>query len=279
LKIDLYSISGTNSTETIIYIINLNQYVMKKISLRIFICLMTLVMFACTPKVKNDPLSIYRELDLNASPNTLTGKEKESGWLLLFDGTTAGWRGYNMSGFPDCWMIEDGCLTMTTEGGGESQDIITDKSYRSFAFSVEYKLSQGANSGIIYQIAEDSKYKYPYETGPEVQIIDHVTYPGVLEDWQSCGANYAMYPPLTKPYKPIGEWNHLLLVVNGNHVTQILNGEIVVEYEKNSEEWIKLRNSGKWSDYPDYGKYDEGHISLQNHGSRVWFRNIKLKEL
>jgi len=84
---------------------------------------------------------------------------------------------------------------------------------------------------------------------------------------------------MVKPYKPVGEWNQAMLVVDGNNVTQILNGEVVVKYVKNSEEWVKLRNSGKWSAYPDYGKYDEGHISLQNHGTKVWYRNIKLKEL
>jgi hypothetical protein len=93
------------------------------------------------------------------------------------------------------------------------------------------------------------------------------------------GANYAMYPPKSFPAKPVGEWNHLMLVVNGNHVTQILNGVIVVEYDKYSADWKKLRDSGKWKDYPDYGKYDEGNISLQNHGTQIWFHNIKLKEL
>ena len=69
-----------------------------------------------------------------------------------------------------------------------------------------------------------------------------------------------------------------MLVVNGDHVTQIINGVVVVEYVKNSDEWVKLRNSGKWSAFPDYGKFDQGHISLQNHGTQVWFRNIKLNE-
>jgi len=253
---------------------------MKKRSFQIIGWGCIMIMSACSPGTKNDAVSIYAELDKTATPNTITDKEKAAGWQLLFDGTnTTGWRGYNMSIFPDCWKIEDGSFTMITEGGGESQDIITDKSYRSFAFSVEFKLSTGANSGIIYQIAEDPKYKFPYETGPEVQIIDDAGYQGKLEDWQTCGANYAMYPALKQPVKPVGEWNHLLIVVHGNKVTQMMNGEVIVEFEKYSEEWTRLRNSGKWSQFPDYGKYDEGHISLQNHGSKVWFRNIKLKEL
>ncbi len=184
-----------------------------------------------------------------------------------------------MAGIPDCWIIEDQSLTMTTEGGAESQDIITDKTYKDFAFTAEFKLTKGANSGIIFQVMEDTLYKFPYETGPEFQVIDRENWPDPLEDLQTCGANYAMYSPRVKPFKPVGEWNRLLIVVKGNKVTQILNGEVTVEYEKYSDEWTKLRNSGKWADYPDYGKYDEGHISLQNHGTKVWYRNIMIKEL
>lgn len=253
---------------------------MKKLTIEILLGLMTVVIISCGKSTNKDAKALYAELDKNSTPNTLSNKEKKKGWQLLFDGkTTDGWHGYNMKVFPDCWAIEDASFTMNSKGGGEDQDIITDKKYRNFAFSVDYKLTKGANSGIIYQVAEDPKYKYPYETGPEFQVIDHESWPDPLETWQINGANYAMYPPMAKPYKAVGEWNHLFLVVEGNKVTQILNGEVVVKYDKNSEEWKKLRNSGKWSNFPDYGKYDEGHISLQNHGTKVWYRNIKLKEI
>jgi hypothetical protein len=168
---------------------------------------------------------------------------------------------------------------MNTKGSAESLDIITDKSYKRFAFSLEYKLTKAANSGVIFQIAEDAKYKFPYETGPEFQVIDHQNWPDKLEDWQLNGANYAMYPPMAKPYKALGEWNQLCLIVDGNSVTQILNGVVVAKYEKYSDEWTKRKNSGKWTAFPDWGKYDEGHISLQNHGTKVWYRSIKIKEL
>ncbi len=241
---------------------------------------MAIVIISCGKFNPKDALNLYSGLDKNAAPNFLTEKEKENGWQLLFNGiNTDGWHGYNMTVFPDCWAIEDGSFTMNSQGGGEDQDIITNKKYRNFAFYVEYKLTKSANSGIIFQIEEDTIYRYPYETGPEFQVIDHENWPDPLEDWQINGANYAMYPPMVKPYKPVGEWNQLFLVVNGNEVTQILNGEVVVKYEKNSEEWLTLRNSGKWSNFPDWGKFDEGHISLQNHGTRVWYRSIKLKEI
>lgn len=242
--------------------------------------LLAVILVSFSPAKKNDAQSLNSELDKNAPVNTLTKKEAKNGWQLLFDGKNfTGWHGYNMKGIPDCWIIEDQSLTMTTEGRGESQDIVTDKTYTKFVLSAEFKLTKGANSGIIFQIKEDPKYKFPYETGPEYQVMDHLNWPDKLEDWQICGANYAMYPPKAKPFKPFGEWNQALLVVDGNHVTQMLNGVVVVEYEKYSDEWKKLRASGKWAAFPDYGKFDEGCISLQNHGTKVWYRNLKIKQL
>lgn len=258
---------------------------MKKLLPIIFFLLVTTAFFSCKPKqtavvVNTDPVALYTEINKSAPINTLPEAEVKAGWQLLSNGKDfTGWNGYNLNGIPDGWVIEDGCFTMTTTGGAESQDIITEKVYKSFAFFVEFKLDTAANSGIIYQIKEDTMYQFPYETGPEFQVIDHENWPDSLADWQICGANYAMYPPKVQPFKPVGEWNQAFLVVNGNKVTQILNGEIVVEYEKYSDEWNELRNSGKWSDFPDYGKYDEGHISLQNHGTQVWYRNVKIKEL
>jgi hypothetical protein len=253
---------------------------MKNQVVQILLLAMMAVIISCGKSNNKDPKVLYAELDKKAAPNTLTAKEKKNGWQLLFDGKSKdGWHGFNMKVFPDCWALEDGSFTMNSQGGAENQDIITNKKYRNFALSLEYKLTKAANSGIIFQVAEDTIYKFPYETGPEFQVIDHENWPDKLEDWQINGANYAMYPPMAKPFKAVGEWNHLFLVVNGNFVTQILNGVVVVQYEKNSEDWKKLRNSGKWSSFPDWGNYDEGYISLQNHGTKVWYRSIKLKEI
>lgn len=254
---------------------------MKSIKKIILATLIVFVSTACTGTSKEDPINLYNQIDRSSTPNTLSSSERKSGWEILFDGkSTNGWRSYNSNIFPNCWMIEDNSLTMTSTSGHEDLDIITEKEYdNNFALSVDFKLTIGANSGIIYQALESSRYKYPYETGPEFQIIDQDNWPDPLEDWQICGANYAMYPPKSLPSKPVGEWNSLMLVVDGNHVTQIINGEVVVEYVKNSDDWTKRRNSGKWEDYPDWGKFDKGHIVLQNHGTKVWFRNIKIKEL
>ena len=254
---------------------------MKKTVFNYMLLCLLLSCSTCGTVQNPDALSLMAELDKNAPVNQLSSKEKKLGWELFSDGKSYdNWHGYNMDGVPDCWIIEDGAFKVLTEGGEESnKGLVTDKVYKDFAFALEFKVDKAANSGIIFQVAEDPKYTYAYETGPEFQVIDHENWPDTLEDLQICGANYAMYPPKVKPFKPAGEWNQLFLMVKGNKVTQILNGEIVVEYEKYSEEWMKLRNSGKWTDYPDYGKFDEGHIALQNHSTTVWYRSIKLKEL
>jgi len=251
---------------------------------KMFLCTMAFVSLFCisfTGEKKDPALVLYDEVANPETANILTAKQKSQGWQLLFDGKTgAGWHGYNQQGIPDCWAIEDGTFTMNSVGGGEEQDIITDKVYKNFAFSVEYKMTPRANSGIIYQVKEDAKYTFPYETGPEFQIADYNPQPGrTINELQIHGANYAMYAPIEKPYLPIGEWNRMLLLVKDNEVTHVLNGVVVVRYTKYSDEWQELRDSGKWTDFPDYGKFDEGHISLQNHGTKVWFRDIKLKEL
>jgi hypothetical protein len=251
-------------------------------ALRVFLVTVFMVSLFSCQKDKSPTEKLYAEIDLSAAPNTLTDKEKQAGWQLLFDGKTfSGWHGYNMQGIPDVWAIEDGSFTMSQTGGQESQDIITDNIYKNFALTVEYKLSKGSNSGIVFQIKEDTLYAFPYETGPEFQLIDQENFPWPtpLEEWQIHGANYAMYPPKAAPYHPINEWNRLLLVVDGNHVTQLINGVETVSYDKYSDDWTQRRNAGKWVDFPDYGKFDEGNISLQNHGTKLWYRNVKIKKL
>jgi hypothetical protein len=259
---------------------------MKKLRLGMILTVLVAVAMSCVKLAdSNDPKALFAEVAKNQAPNTLASPEKKNGWQLLFDGkTTDGWHGYNMKIFPDCWTIEDGSLTMNTTGSQESQDIITNDKYKNFALSLEYKLTKAANSGVIFQVAEDTAYKFPYETGPEFQVIDHENWTlSVLEDVQKNGANYAMYAPKylpeEHPYKPLGDWNRILLYVKGDSVTQILNGVVVVKYVKHSDEWNALRNSGKWAAYPDWGKFDEGFISLQNHGTKVWYRDIKIKKL
>jgi hypothetical protein len=214
----------------------------------------------------------------------LRADEKKAGYVLLFDGATMkGWHGYNGQKTP-AWKIADCSLeTAGTEGNyGSDQraDLSTDQQFTNFELSLEWKASKGGNSGVMYGVVEDPKYKTAWMTGPEYQFIDDVGFPEKLEEWQKAAANYAMHVPnAQKQLKPVGEWNTTKIVVNGKHVEHWLNGKKVLEFERWNDEWKKLRDSGKWKEAPDYGSAATGHIVLQDHGSAFAFRNIKLRPL
>ena len=216
--------------------------------------------------------------------NVLTPAEKTAGWQLLFDGkTTGGWHGYNGKATP-AWSIDDCALkTAGTEGNYGSDkraDLVTDREFTNFEISIDWKATKGGNSGLMYGVVEDKKYDAAWKTGPEYQFIDDVGFPEKLEPWQLAGANYAMHlPNKEKQLKPVGEWNNTKIVVNGNHVEHWLNGKKIVEFERWTDEWKKLRDSGKWKEAPDYGLAKAGRIVLQDHGSVFWFRNVKIRPL
>jgi hypothetical protein len=219
-----------------------------------------------------------------AGANTLTAAEKAAGWQLLFDGKSlAGWHGYN--GQPlTAWKVEDCALqTVGTEGNYGSDkraDLVTDREFTSFEVRLDWKASKGGNSGIMYGVVEDEKYDAPWKTGPEYQLIDDVGFPEKLEEWQKAGADYAMHlPNAEKRLKPVGEWNTSRIVVSGAHVEHWLNGKKILEFERWTPEWKKLRDSGKWKDAPDYGLAKTGRIALQDHGSVFWFRNVEIRPL
>ena len=210
--------------------------------------------------------------------NTLTDAEKKDGWKLLFDGKSLnGWRMYQNKP-ADCWGVKNGeiyCKGSETDKSDLRADLITTDMYENYELSVDWKIAPTGNSGIIYHVNEDNKASY--ESGPEYQLIDDEGYPGKLEDWQKTGADYAMYTATSRPVKPIGEYNTSKIVVKGAHREHWLNGVKVVEFEAWSDDWNKRKATGKWKDTPGYGMAKKGHICLQDHGSGVWFKNVKIR--
>ncbi|MES2890546.1 MAG: DUF1080 domain-containing protein [Bacteroidota bacterium] len=208
-------------------------------------------------------------------------KGKEN-WISLFDGKTLnGWHGFNKSGEIKNWAIEDGamvCLGAAADAHGG--DIVTNEAYDNFELKWEWKISKGGNSGVMYHVVESEKYKAPYETGPEYQMIDDIDFPQKLEDWQKTGADYAMNTANDqKKVMPIGEWNTSRIIFDKGHVEHWLNGKKIIDFQAWDAKWNKEKAEGKWKDYPDYGLAKTGLIALQDHGNKAYFKNIMIRKL
>ncbi len=206
--------------------------------------------------------------------------------VALFDGKTpAGWRGYDSTGFPSgFWKIERGeLISIKNVGAGagkaEAVDLITTKTYKNYVLELDFKLTNHANSGILYRVVE-LKNRPSWNGAPEFQLLDDPAYKAEgLKDIQMSGSDYDMYAAKSKVLKRTGSWNHVKLVVNGNHVEHWLNGVKVVEYTLGSDGWKKRYALSKFASYPEYGKQATGYIALQNHHEEVHFKNIMLQEL
>jgi hypothetical protein len=213
-----------------------------------------------------------------AAPNTLTDKEKADGWKLLFDGkTTDGWHAYRGKEVGDRWKVIDGALVVSPKNGKNGGDIVTNDDYDNFDLTFEWKVTEGANSGVMYRVSEEKDA--PYETGPEYQILDNKKHSDGKNPKTSAASCYAVYAPTKDVTKPVGEWNQGRIVVKGNHVEHWLNGEKVVEYDFGSDDWNKRVAASKFRDMDRFGKEKKGHIDLQFHGDEVAYRNIKIKVL
>lgn len=212
----------------------------------------------------------------NDKINTLSEKEKNDGWQLLFNGKDLnGWRtfqGKEISG----WKVIDGVLNNSGVGSDHGGDIITKAKFQNFELSLEWKIAPQSNSGIFYHVNEKIGTAI-YESGPEYQLIDDKGWPDRLRDDQHSGANYGMHAPKNAVVKDSNEWNQTRIVVDGTHVQHYLNGVKVVDYQLWDNDWLLLKEKGKWKDYPYYGMARKGQIGLQDHGGLAQFRNIKIK--
>jgi hypothetical protein len=206
--------------------------------------------------------------------NTLTAEEQAAGWSLLFDGkTTDGWRGYMREAMPDGWRVVDGALTRVARGG----DIITTVTFANFELAFDFLVEPGGNSGVFYRAIEGPRFIY--YAAPEYQVLDDAVHADGRSELTSTGSNYALHAAPRGVVRPAGEWNAGRIVVDGNRVEHWLNGRRIIEYELGSADWLARVAASKFAEWPEYGRAAQGHIGIQDHGSRVAFRNIRIRVL
>ncbi len=225
---------------------------------------------------------------INLISNTISERESADGWRLLWDGkTTEGWRGAKLDAFPDKgWKIENGTLVVEKAEGTESGnggDIVTVDKYRDFILKVDFMITDGANSGIKYFVDPELNKGEGSAIGCEFQILDDLRHPDAklgVDGNRTLGSLYDLIrADKEEAYFRPSTFNTAMIVVRGNHVEHWLNGVKIVEYERNNQMWNALVAYSKYRNWPDFGNADEGHILLQDHGDRVSFRNVKIKEL
>jgi hypothetical protein len=222
----------------------------------------------------------------NYVPNTITEREAREGWRLLWDGrTTAGWRGARLDRFPASgWEIRNGVLSVIESEGRESAaggDIVTVDQYGDFELIVEFSITKGANSGIKYFVDTGLNKGEGSAIGCEYQILDDAVHPDAkagVDGNRKLAGLYDLIPPQNVRFNGVGEWNRARIVVRGRHVEHWLNGFETVEYERGTQMWRALVDHSKYTAWPSFGEAPKGHILLQDHGNRVSFRTIKIRE-
>ncbi len=216
-----------------------------------------------------------------AQNNALTETQKADGWQLLFNGKdiNANWRGYNMEDAPTNWVIDDEAIYFNPDAGGTNGDLISREQYSEFEFSLEWKVAPGSNSGIFYHVVESDAYEFPYETAPEMQVLDNDGHPDGAFKQHRAGDLYDLMESRVENVRPVGEWNEVLIVVKGNTLQQWQNGEKVIETTMWDDNWAALIADSKFATWPGFGKSNIGHLGLQDHTDPVWFRNLKVRRL
>lgn len=230
-------------------------------------------------------MNAHRALSVTACLLTSTGSagQEPGDWVRLFNGENLdGWRSYGEAVPRSAWIVADGAITLdaddtTTEMTGG--DLITEQQFENFELELEWKISTGGNSGVFFGVREIPEHAVAYLTGIEMQVLDNAGHADGERPETSAGSCYALYAPLRDVTRPVGEYNQARIVARDGLVEHWLNGEKIVEYDMNSEDWAERIGASKFAGWEHFGRYRRGHIALQDHTDPVWYRNIRIRPL
>lgn len=217
-------------------------------------------------------------LNSGAAQNALTEAEKSAGWQLLFDGKSlAGWHNFKSDGVKPGWKVKDGALVCADPHN--AGDLVSSNQFDSFELQLDYNISEGGNSGIMFHITDEGDHVW--QTGPEFQLEDNKK----AADPQRCGWLYGLYNPPINPdngtvldaTKPAGQWNHIRLLVTPKKCEHEINGVKYFEYVIGSDDFNERVANSKFAKMPLFAKSPTGYIALQGDHGQVSFRNIKIR--
>lgn len=215
-----------------------------------------------------------------------TEKEEVSEWTDLFDGTSfTGWKEYGSDGVSDRWKIEDSAMVFypsKQSQEGESHNLVTEKEFTDFVLSLEWRIAEAGNSGVMWGVKESDEFDQPYKTGPEIQVLDNDKNPdGKNGTTHQAGALYDMIAPSEDVTKPVGEWNLMEITIDHKNNIGIvaMNDTEIVNFPVAGAKWDEMVAKSKFADWDGFGKFITGKLALQDHGDVVAYRNIKIKEL
>lgn len=212
--------------------------------------------------------------------NRLTTAEKKGHWTLLFNGkNTTGWHTYLKPDAGAAWKVSNGTIELDPEQKEGRGDLVSNKEYENFELAFQWNISEEGNSGLIFLVHEAPEYHATYETGPEYQLLDDQKAEDNKKPNHLAGSLYDLIAPATKAVKPAGEWNESRIRLENGHLTFWLNGKQVVETNLWTENWKTLLENSKFKGWKGFAAYHKGRIALQDHGHKISFKNIRIKEL
>ncbi|RIW17018.1 DUF1080 domain-containing protein [Algoriphagus lacus] len=220
-----------------------------------------------------------------AATDTLAVAAPVEEWTPLFDGQTFnGWSKYGGGEVGKAWKIENGELYLdaANKAGwqtGDGGDIVTNEEFENFHFKYEWKIAPNGNSGVIFLVHESPDFQYPWQTGPEMQVLDNAGHPDAKILSHRAGDLYDLIVSSQETVKPAGEWNQAEIIINQGKLDFFLNGVNIVSTQLFTPEWEALIAKSKFKDMPGFGKYKKGKIALQDHGDVVHYRNLVIKKL